>query len=108
MGSKVYVVTQGEYSDYRIIGLFSSKDKADQLIASYPPSCYSGQPRVEEYELDKVGIPKGERLFRVSICVEGGVGRMETYVWAKDKQHAAKIANERRVQTIANSTWEGM
>ena len=33
------------------------------------------------------------------------VGRIFS-IWAKDEKHAIKIANERRVQLIANNEWD--
>lgn len=51
MENKVYIVTSGEYSDYGIECVFSSRQKAEKYIKecdAYPPC------RIEEYELDVV------------------------------------------------------
>jgi len=46
--NKVYVVTAGCYSDYHIVAVFSTKEKAEEYIA------YHGTNNtLEEYELDK-------------------------------------------------------
>ena len=50
---KVYVVTEGEYSDYHIEACFSTKEKAQEFIKSYKKihgSFYS--PTIEKYELN--------------------------------------------------------
>lgn len=51
---KVYVLTQGEYSDYHIVGIYSTKEKAqelcDAICASYT---FWDKPQIEEYELDE-------------------------------------------------------
>ena len=43
---KVYVVTSGEYSDYHIVGIFDSREKAEEYINH---STYSDLNDVEEY-----------------------------------------------------------
>lgn len=53
---KVYVVTTGEYSDYTIRGIFSTKEGAEKAIAAmevYPPAYCSSVNPIEEYELDE-------------------------------------------------------
>ena len=44
---KIYVVTSGEYSNYSIEGIFSTKEKADAFVSKYSDG------GVEEYELDE-------------------------------------------------------
>lgn len=51
--SKVYIVTDGEYSDYHIESCFSTKKKAQEYIKNAKKvngSCYD--PNIEEWELD--------------------------------------------------------
>lgn len=43
----VYVVTEGCYSDYRICGVFSTRDKAQKWISDVEP-----YGEIEEWELD--------------------------------------------------------
>lgn len=50
---KVYVLTQGEYSDYHIIGVYSTKEKAQKLRDAMRTSgTFYDEPQIEEYELD--------------------------------------------------------
>lgn len=52
----VYVVTTGEYSDYTIRGIFSTREGAEKAIAAmevYPPAyCCEVNP-IQEYVLDE-------------------------------------------------------
>ena len=121
----IYVVTEGEYSGYHIIGVFSEESIADRLAKR----CGGD---VEEYELDSLAqfieMPiyqvvmmrdgttaqvEQSRYFMVSHARLAGVGqdmerRIALYVncFAKDEKHAVKIANEKRVQFIASGEWD--
>lgn len=122
---KMYIVTQGEYSDYRIAGVFDSLEKAERF-----KECFYG--RIEEYDINphEEKLSNGYKSYRVHMNKEGstekyGVGlgngksddcwfgdnyendevHLVCNVWAKDKKHAIKIANEKRIQHIANNTW---
>ena len=57
---KVYVLTQGKYSDYHIVGIYSTKEKAQELRDAI---CASGgywdEPQIEEYELDVLNPSMG-------------------------------------------------
>ena len=122
--TKIYVVTNGEYSDYRICGLFSTRSKAkyakDKLFATSNP--------IETWALDKAPkTPPGKFKFQVCMDKEGNsevkhisvenffpIGqvpygdneRMVFRMWARDKRHAVKIANEKRTRLIANNEWD--
>ena len=51
MKKMAYIVTEGEYSDYRILAVFENKDKAEEYIKMLKKRdryCYSG-PIIEEY-----------------------------------------------------------
>lgn len=45
----IYAVNAGCYSDYRVVALFTTKQKAEQFMAAVPDSDYN---RIEEYELN--------------------------------------------------------
>jgi len=47
--AKVYAVTSGAYSDYRINAIFSSKQRAQEFMDAIPNNGYNG---IEEYEID--------------------------------------------------------
>ena len=132
---KVYVITHGDYSDYRIVTIFISKKKAKEFMKIIT-DC-----RLEVYETDSSDIlsevNKGRVLYRVVMDYDGTMevceldevsycnytGSLRIWprtqapvykrkkvndaimgtVWATNELHAAKIANEFRVQRIAEN-----
>jgi len=135
----VYVVTSGDYSDYCIGAVFTSKTMAENYIEAHSDE-YTYY-RIEEYKLDFVDdlmIKASQGLFAYQIDMDFGGNsevertdnsdfkhyinlenyvvispnilintksrKLEIIVFAKDKQHAVKIANEKRVQLIADGT----
>ena len=125
----IYVVTQGCYSDYRIVSVWSDKAEAERAVATIGPESddkYDGA-RVEEYELNTgVYIPQ----FVGAMNANGDVERMEIdedcwfgktqlvfsgtkkttqlqfAIRAKTPKHAVKRVNEIRAQLIATDKWE--
>jgi len=122
--NKVYIVTSGDYSDYCIHAVFSTSGAAETFCNTF--NC----DEVEEWDIDgyaELGI--GKKPFCVEISKEGNAtvsiyissdylppnkpinvffGRDEilrVYCFANDKQHAIKIANEKRVEFIALNRW---
>ena len=129
--SKVYVVTAGCYSDYSIIGIFSTLEKANTYIELSNKNTMYGNDFNDpiEYYLDTLG-PDGKLAFYVayrpklkpvtnqwSIDEErdyqlgfGVVSKTRDYhskpiyeirLLAKSKEAALKIANEKIMQFIA-------
>lgn len=132
---KVYVVIQGEYSNYRIEAIFRKKKDADGYIKDSTDGPYE-IPSVEIWDLfknyKKVSMPLGYQTFRIYMTrdgtvsdysdrvanteelavefiseVEGGLKatRIVVVCRAKNKEHAIKITNEHRVQFIAENKW---
>ena len=46
--AKIYIVTSGEYSDYTIDAVFSTKEKAEEYVQQYGTNY-----RVEDYDIDE-------------------------------------------------------
>jgi len=117
----VYLVTEGEYSDYRVKAVFSIKELAEAYIANH-------EGGVEEYEMDTefAVYPKDRQPYKIRLMKSGRilyaqerswddyVTEHNTYtvrlsIWgrpnkepemftnceARDKLHAMKIAAER-------------
>lgn len=119
---KLFVVTSGEYSDFKISGIYSSKEKAE-----WARKLFATENQIEEWELDSIPIhPSGMLLFMVRMEKSGMVRDFGTVnasdklphwspaieipavdfvVWARDIEHATKIANEKRTQLIASGEW---
>ncbi len=51
--TEVFVVVQGEYSDYRILRIYADKAKAEAFVASENNKKYSAYdpPEIEEHDL---------------------------------------------------------
>lgn len=122
---KVYIVTKGEFSDYHIERVFSTKEKAQEYLDYLGDTDNSG---MEEYILDNE-TPRGVFEYRVSLYEDGSTKAElmdfndrfsyyrkdafqykksfgnNKYYWfnieAKDAPHAVKIASERLMQIKA-------
>lgn len=128
---KVYVCTSGDYSDFKIEGIFSTKEKAEEYY-----NFFKDLNDIEEWELDNFGFDKfkGSQFYKVTVDLEGNKKNIEVtkscscdfpenryslynenrddatkerfgygYCWAKDEEHALKIINEQRAQYIAGN-----
>ncbi len=120
MGDKVWLVRAGCYSDQWIVGAFSTEQKADEYAEAY-----NGQNRddayVDEYELDTEFIPEGLKGWEVALssggdvlsierreklvrsCVRITAAGMFVECFARDEEHAKKIATEKRQEEAARA-----
>ncbi len=73
----VWVIEQGSYSDYRVVGVFSSQQNAE-LVAARLADNYD-QPEVQEWALDPCvdDINAGRTTFFVVMAMDGTVERCE-------------------------------
>lgn len=131
----VYLVSCGQYSDYSIVGAFSTKELAQAMIDLHKEHAISMwhelNEEIEEYELDADSIQyrKGEILWYGEMGRDGSCScyrspypkptevrgmtlidwghyhKLFFCVFALSAEHAIKIANERRAQLIANNEW---
>ena len=129
----IWAIEDGCYSDYHIVGVFSSEEKAQKI-----KSIVGGE--VVEWNLDPGinEINKGLSIFNIIMNYSGNIERLTKEdicmynlsnnglhvwertkapayqgkkvndavcgsVWAKDQKHAIKIANEFRTQNIAEN-----
>lgn len=124
----IYVVTEGQYSDYHICGVFDDRGLAEKFCATFTGGYDT--PEIEEWPINplkkelKAGyIPYFLRMDKEGNTTEirasesshgfGGdeapgfdIGKnMYTYCLAKDSAHAMKIANEQRLQILAENRW---
>ena len=128
---KVYIITAGSYSDYRIVGVFDSKGLAKKFIEIFDPSHYC---EIEEHELNPrlFEMQNGYKSYSLIMDKDGnssgieqldgdsydqdmptygfGFGKGPAYLlwhkcFAKDENHAIKITNELRTRLIAENKW---
>lgn len=127
----VFLVTRGDYSDYRVCAVFTEKSLAEKYIDSFKVNSYE-EFRIENYQLNPFSFelkndykPFFLRMKRDGECTEIYVKdssygfededidvgfdihkNMYISIFAKDETHAIKIANEKRVQLIAENRWK--
>ena len=118
----VYVVTSGEYSDYRIRRVFSDRKKAKEFIDTvgdnYRIETYAlDEPTERETKVWRVRLDTKRKairetsvmsddsykdLFRLERDAYSGEEVMEIYVESDSKERAEKIASERYGAVFAN------
>jgi hypothetical protein len=135
MTNTIYVITQGEYSDYHIVCVFDDENMAQAYVDKFKFEEYY----LEKYELnseagrlenplipykifiDKDGVVDGDRGVHEGVMLDDDdmidfftdsswyidkrPTRLIIRCYAKDIDHAVKIANERRIQYIALNIW---
>ena len=125
---KVYIVTSGSYSDYRICEVFSTKEKAEAYIAKFDSAWDFNE--IEDWEVDDGD--RAVKYLRVSMNVNGdtlwfnkecdlpeniskdvffvkrardGSEAINVEVVTEDKKRAVKVTNEIRTELIAMNIW---
>ena len=66
MEKKIYIVTSGEYSDYHIEAVFTTKEKAVDYVEQHGTDY-----NIEEYDLDEE-VEKKTQLWSIVFCIENG------------------------------------
>ena len=122
---QIFVVTQGDYSDYHIIGIFNSFEKAEIYHQTFKKN--DDINPIEEHNLNpyQYELKNGYKSYTIEMKRNGdivkitklsGLQTTEPYVTynrqsmihicvAKDEKHAIKIANEKRAILIAYNKW---
>ena len=76
---KVYAVTCGIYSDYRVEAIFTTKDKAKEFMEYIPSDDYND---IEEYELNPMSVDlvkQGYQLWIIHMRKDGTVEVIREY-----------------------------
>jgi hypothetical protein len=127
---KVYAATSGSYSDYGVVAIFSTREAAELFIERHPDRCsewndveeYDLDPGVPQMRKGyshwmvqmgedgstfsaeaRGGYSLGAKPDKSLRTPQGTVHRtrwFNWYGWAKDQQHALKIANEHRIKLL--------
>lgn len=127
--SKVFILTEGEYSDYHIIAAFTTKVLAEQAKKIWDDAGQGEQVDIEEHLLDElppyVGVVfiymnkhlqvisasravlstpvRGFSGFRAPLS--GGPLCLVWLVETNDEQRAVKVAAEKAAQILAMDLW---
>ena len=95
-GFKVYEVFMRKNGD-SVSAVYYSQDPVDDLYYDYR---YEGFKRIERISFSN---SENSENFKNSLLENELV--LFCTVWAKDKEHAVKIVNEKRIQYLATNTW---
>ena len=117
---KVYVVQSGEYSDRGIECIFSTREKAELYVETYNSCTKWNEADIEEYELDSVFLDDGRMAFSAEKSRSGKwlvmpcpyeyaktrypiINKTNAiiFVYAKDADHALKIAQDIYAEEMA-------
>ena len=130
---KVFIVTSGCYSDYGISSVYSTREAAEKAIGDDKDNDGYGS-RIEEYVLDPDDRHReGYKSYVVTMLRDGTTeeieeddffyGQTSCEIWERSKctnpkadclsvqvavrrkEHAVKIANEKRAALIATNQW---
>ena len=109
---KVYVITKGVYSDYHIVGVVLDKNRAEEIVETI--STTHSKAFVEEYDTDSFATCLRFEVYYIygnwnAIVDEYNNKHMNNclydenhfIVYAKDKDHAIKIAQDMRAEYLA-------
>ena len=66
MEKKIYIVTSGEYSDYHIEAVFTTKEKAVEYVEQHGTDY-----NIEKHNLDEE-VEKKTQLWSIVFCIENG------------------------------------
>lgn len=71
----IYVVEQGSYSDYSVVGVFSSKDNATRIAAAINEGSDYDEATVEEWPIDPAikELNQGKKQFYICMDIDGEV-----------------------------------
>ena len=123
----IWVVEEGSYSDYRVVGVFSTKENAERVadlvggsVAEWPID-----PHIDEINQGRIPFRVWmERSGDMAMVEQEGWGwfpidtdirvldaykniprRISGVIFATDETHAIKIMNEHRARLIAGGNW---
>ena len=109
---KVYVITKGAYSDYHIVAVVLDKQRAEEIVKAVSDSEWSFA-QIEEYDTDTFAT---QYAYSISYYGRRWYANIDEYtdhqsnhiyndhsflVFAKDKDHAIKIAQDMRAEYLA-------
>lgn len=75
--NKVYIITEGKYSDYHIVAIFLTKEEAQYYMNA--TKGYSDSMEIEEYEISKTNSPNIDMRFWYDIIYCEAKNSFEIY-----------------------------
>lgn len=126
MTTKIYIVTDGDYSDYGIRAVFSTKEKAEEYCKHYQALSKYNEPQIEEWvmDMDLSPVERGLKSYRffgmkdrstadLSDNIEpefvNWFGYDEKYLhgrmWSDSEERVVKAVAEKVAQILAMDLW---
>lgn len=132
MTDTIYIVTSGSYSDYKIHAVFLDKNAAAAYLAEHDPlGPYNDVGCIEPWPIGPLVAPQGMKAFLVAMDTHGTIHAaysdtdlirlawlnetevranaedtwFQTHMFARSREHAIKIANERRSILLGLERW---
>ena len=116
---KCWIIEQGCYSAYRVVGIFTTKENAEKQMARIKWGGEYDQPSIEERWLDPGVDELNQGLSQFIVIFDGAETTVKSYnsvesddyhwmkgssytVWAESDQAAIKIAAEKHAQYKAS------
>ena len=123
---KIYIITDGECSNYSILGATTDKEVADKFAEKW-------DARIEEFDMLKMEdfiYIQNKKTYNILMDKHGnsepgysyskedfktewhfwrdknGLLKISVICWAYDYEHAVKISNEVRTQLLASGEWD--
>jgi len=118
-----YVLTEGDYSDYKIIGVYSTKELAEEAktlwpcssvesfpldnTPEHPPGMYfwlgtaNGRIGAEEIEHKVLKVGPNKPFWQGAEFTYGNILGFRVNFWAVDEDHALKILQDKYHQHMA-------
>lgn len=123
----VYIVTDGDYSDYSILAVFTSIERAEQYCVYHKLLSKYNDPKIEVWPLDMdlSRAERGETLYRFygmkDRCMASPMHVIEPefvdwfgaddnkylhgYMWADSEERVVKVVAEKVAQILAMGLW---
>jgi hypothetical protein len=130
---KVFIVTEGSYSDYGIESVHTTKESAEEWIENANHIYVLKHYKIEEWDLNPSLLIDNKKPYVINMYADGELLNKkfgayirnyeegliafalmgerqnelhgEFHVRADNEEHAIKIANEKRLQVIAADRW---
>lgn len=130
---KVYVVECGEYSTYYVVGVYSTRERAEFIVKAHGSALTGDKPFIVERRLDDGIEELGQKLvpYRVEMLRNGTILQatkvrlevilgedephvvvqrgsapfLHSLVWARDRKHAIDVVDEVRVRLVTEDRW---
>jgi len=118
-----WIIEQGDYSDYRVVGIFTTRENAERALKFIKHNNnHYDTSEITERQLDPCIAELNTGLQQFVIRIDHGQGSTKTlveestaleasdyhyklrsiyFVFARDQDHALKIATERHAQYLA-------